>query len=151
MGRRLQVTREVVVQDGVHGQQERVDHEHPKDRSAVTPADVAPKDHRNQYILTQLAMRSWTRRRLSVLLGLALLAGLALLLVGESFFHTDDGCPVETHCLTCKWAAGSIAIVTPDLTPTLALEALGLVAPATAGADVQAPGGHAASRGPPQA
>ena len=96
-------------------------------------------------------MRSWTRRRLSVVLGLALLAGFGLLLVGESFFHTDDGCPVETHCLTCKWAAGSIAIVTPDLTPTLALQSRGIVAPAAAGAHVQAPSGHAASRGPPQA
>ena len=82
-------------------------------------------------------MSSWTRRPLSAFLALALLAGLGVLLVGESFFHTDDGCPVETHCLTCKWAAGSIAIVTPDLTPTLA--------------SLQAPRGHAASRGPPQA
>jgi hypothetical protein len=91
------------------------------------------------------------RRSRSVLLALALLAGFGLLLVGESFFHTDDGCPVETHCLTCKWAAGSIAVVTPDLTPTLALEPYGEI-PALAGiASLQAPSGHAASRGPPQA
>jgi hypothetical protein len=92
-----------------------------------------------------------TRRSRSLLLALALLAGFGLLLVGESFFHTDDGCPVETHCLTCKWAAGSIAIVTPDLTPTLALEPYGKI---PASADIvclQAPSGHAASRGPPQA
>jgi hypothetical protein len=38
-----------------------------------------------------------TRRSRSLLLALALLAGFGLLLVGESFFHTDDGCPVETH------------------------------------------------------
>jgi hypothetical protein len=95
-------------------------------------------------------MSSWTRRPLSVVLALALLAGLGVLLVGE-FFHTDDGCPVETHCLTCKWAAGSIAIVTPDLTPTLALEPYGKI-PASAGiVCLQAPSGHAASRGPPPA
>jgi len=92
-----------------------------------------------------------TRRSRSVLLALALLAGFGLLLVGESYFHTDDGCPVETHCLTCKWAAGSIAIVTPDLTPTLALESFGEI-PASPGiASLQAPSGHASSRGPPQA
>jgi hypothetical protein len=96
-------------------------------------------------------MSSWTRRPLTVFLALALLAGLGVLLVGESFFHTDDGCPVETHCLTCKWAAGSIAIVTPDLTPTLALEPYGeIFAPPTL-ASLQVPRGHAASRGPPQA
>jgi hypothetical protein len=94
---------------------------------------------------------SWTRRPLAVFLALALLAGLGVLLVGESFFHTDDGCPVETHCLTCKWAAGSIAIVTPDLTPTLALEPYGeIFAPPTI-ASLQDPSGHAASRGPPPA
>ena len=69
-------------------------------------------------------MSPWTRRPISLLLALALLAGLGVVLLGESFFHTDDGCPVETHCLTCKWAAGSIAIVTPDLTQALALEPL---------------------------
>ena len=96
-------------------------------------------------------MSSWTRRPLSAFLALALLAGLGVLLVGESFFHTDDGCPVETHCLTCKWAAGSIAIVTPDLTPTLALEPYGEIVAPPAIASLQAPSGHAASRGPPQA
>ena len=96
-------------------------------------------------------MSSWTRRPLAAFLALALLAGVGVLLVGESFFHTDDGCPVETHCLTCKWAAGSIAIVTPDLTPTLALEPYGEI-PASPGiASLQAPSGHAASRGPPPA
>jgi hypothetical protein len=96
-------------------------------------------------------MSSWTRRPLAAFLALALLAGLGVLLVGESFFHTDDGCPVETHCLTCKWAAGSIAIVTPDLTPTLALEPYGEIFAPPAIASLQAPSGHAASRGPPPA
>ena len=92
-----------------------------------------------------------TRRSRSVLVALALLAGFGLLLAGESFFHTDDGCPVETHCLTCKWAAGSIAIVTPDLTPTLALEPYGEIPASPSAASLQAPSGHAASRGPPPA
>ena len=92
-----------------------------------------------------------TRRSRSVLVALALLAGFGLLLVGESFFHTDDGCPVETHCLTCKWAAGSIAVVTPDLAQALALEPYGIVPAPPALVSLQAPSGHAASRGPPQA
>jgi len=96
-------------------------------------------------------MSPWTRRPISLLLALALLAGLGVVLLGESFFHTDDGCPVETHCLTCKWAAGSIAIVTPDLTPTLALEPYGEIPASPSAASLQAPSGHAASRGPPQA
>ena len=96
-------------------------------------------------------MSPWTRRPISLLLALALLAGLGVVLLGESFFHTDDGCPVETHCLTCKWAAGSIAIVTPDLTQALALEPLEAVVALPAIAASPAPTRSPASRGPPRA
>jgi hypothetical protein len=96
-------------------------------------------------------MSSWVRRPASVFLALALLSGLGVELVGESFFHTDDGCAVETHCLTCRWAAGSIAIVTPDLTPTLTLEPRGDVALPESLFAVEAPRSHEASRGPPPA
>lgn len=102
-------------------------------------------------ILTERSMSLRPRRSRSVLLALALLAGFGLLLVGESFFHTDDGCPVETHCLTCKWAAGSIAVVTPDLTQALALEPYGEILASPTIASRQAPSGHATSRGPPPA
>jgi hypothetical protein len=57
MGRRLQVTGEVVVKDGVDGQEERVDREHPEDRPAATTAVPAPKDHRKQYSLIDLRRR----------------------------------------------------------------------------------------------
>jgi hypothetical protein len=96
-------------------------------------------------------MSSRMRWPVSPLLVVALVAGIGVLLVGESFFHTDDGCPVETHCLTCKWAAGSIAVVTPDLTQALALEPLGAVVALPAIAASQAPTRSPASRGPPRA
>jgi hypothetical protein len=96
-------------------------------------------------------MRSWTRRPVSLVLALALLAGLGVMLVGESFFHTDDGCAVETHCLTCTWAAGSIAVITPDVTPALALEPHGYVAATPAIAALETPSCPESSRGPPQA
>src|SRR5256885_11611507 len=99
----------------------------------------------------ELSMSLRARRSRSVFLALALLAGMGVLLVGESFFHTDDGCPVETHCLTCKWAAGSTAIATPDLTQALALELRGFVPAPLPAPSFQVASSHAASRGPPQA
>src|SRR5437660_11367777 len=99
----------------------------------------------------ELSMSLRARRSRSVFLALALLAGMGVLLVGESFFHTDDGCPVETHCLTCKWAAGSTAIATPDLTQALALEPLEAVVALPAIVASPAPTRSPAPRGPPRA
>lgn len=33
----------------------------------------------------------------------------------ESFFHTDDGCPVETHCVACRLATGTVAVLAAAL------------------------------------
>jgi hypothetical protein len=35
------------------------------------------------------------------------LAGFGLALAEDSFFHTDDGCVVETHCAACLWHYGA--------------------------------------------
>jgi hypothetical protein len=52
-------------------------------------------------------------------------------LVEESFVHTDDGCSVEIHCLACRLAAGSTAVVSPAIVLPIAL---------TTAAPVAAPG-----------
>jgi len=43
------------------------------------------------------------------------LAAMCLGLVEESFFHTDDGCPVETNCLACRLATGTVAVLAAAL------------------------------------
>ena len=43
----------------------------------------------------------------ATLAGIALCAGLAV----TSFLpHTDDGCQVETHCLSCRLTLGTVAV-----------------------------------------
>ena len=95
-------------------------------------------------------MSWWVRRPVFAVVALALLAGLGASFV-DDWFHTDDGCFVETHCIACQRAVGSIGVVGSDLAPPLALErADGIPAPRTFAA-LQAPSRHEASRGPPQA
>jgi hypothetical protein len=38
------------------------------------------------------------------------LAAVCLGIAEQSFAHTDDGCPVEIHCIACRLATGTIAI-----------------------------------------
>ena len=95
-------------------------------------------------------MSWWIRRPVFAVVALALLTGLGADFV-DDWFHTDDGCAVETHCIACQRAVGSIGIIGPDLAPPLALEQIdGLPGPPSL-AVLQAPSRHQASRGPPQA
>jgi hypothetical protein len=66
-----------------------------------------------------MAIRS-RRRRVASLLAIALLSVFGLALAEDAFFHTDDGCQVEVHCLACRLALGTAAgAVAPDVAPNL--------------------------------
>ena len=95
-------------------------------------------------------MSWWIRRPVFAVVALALLAGLGAGFV-DDWFHTDDGCVVETHCIACQRAVGSIGVIGSDLALALALERADGIAPAPALAVFQAPSRHQASRGPPPA
>jgi len=63
-----------------------------------------------------------------------LVATLALLLVGavlggESLNHTDDGCAIEIHCLACRMAVGTTAVLPQVVIAPVGLELAGTVAP----------------------
>jgi len=83
---------------------------------------------------------------------LFLVVSVGVALVEDAFFHTDDGCVVETHCLACRWHYGAVVVATHVTTVAPAL--LPAVAPAIRlencapldGAPPTAP-----SRGPPLA
>ena len=57
------------------------------------------------------------RRRVASLLALALLSVFGLALAEDAFFHTDDGCAVELHCLSCRWHQGATAVSAPVTVP----------------------------------
>jgi hypothetical protein len=61
-----------------------------------------------------------SRRTAKALVAAALLLAIAGAMVGE-YVHTDDGCPVEIHCLACRLAVGTTAVSGAPLpsTPTL--------------------------------
>lgn len=59
--------------------------------------------------MPQFVRRTWISIAALALLG-AFVAGDA-----DAFFHTDDGCPVEIHCLACQRALGSTGLTLPPL------------------------------------
>jgi hypothetical protein len=65
-----------------------------------------------------------SRRLATALIAAALLSALAGMVLEESYArHTDDGCPVEIHCLACRLAVGTAAVA-----PTACLVPLALFA-----------------------
>jgi hypothetical protein len=60
-------------------------------------------------------VRSRLVRRRLVVFAVLVLAAMCVGLAEESFAHTDDGCPVETHCLACRLATGTVAVLAAAL------------------------------------
>jgi hypothetical protein len=67
-------------------------------------------------------MRSRNGRRAAGLLAVAVLSALSLSVVQDAFFHTDDGCAVERHCLACRWHHGAAAVSAAVTAPLSAPE-----------------------------
>ncbi len=57
------------------------------------------------------SVRSLPARRRFVIVAALVLAATCLGVAEASFAHTDDGCPVETHCLACRLATGTVAVL----------------------------------------
>lgn len=55
-------------------------------------------------------VRTWLAGRRRFIVGMLVVAAVCLGIAEESFAHTDDGCPVEIHCIACRLATGTIAI-----------------------------------------
>jgi hypothetical protein len=66
-------------------------------------------------------MRSRSWRRTASVLAIALLAAFSIALAEDAFFHTDDGCAVERHCLACRWHHGTAASPAGIAAPVAAL------------------------------
>ena len=64
------------------------------------------------------AVRTRLDRRRIVLVALLALVAIGTAWAAETFAHTDDGCPVEIHCLACRLATGTVAVLTAS-TPVL--------------------------------
>ena len=96
-------------------------------------------------------MRPSTRRSSLLLVTLPLLVGLSALGLVEPYIHTDDGCALETHCVTCQRTDGSVAVVSSPVVLSQTLEVLADVTSRPVTVVSQAAPDSRASRGPPQA
>ncbi len=79
------------------------------------------------------------------------LLGFATNLADQSFFHTDDGCVVELHCLACRSAsvvAGPVVAAAPAVVAPATFEAVTFAQPAAPRTPARA---AVPNRGPPAA
>lgn len=118
--------------------------------SAPFPA-ARPWTSREAWATLVASMRQWRQRR--TLAGVALAALVCVLgaVLEESFVHTDDGCSVEIHCIACRLAVGSTAVVGPAIVLPVAVPT---TAPVVAEADStlrEAAPRQSPSRAPPLA
>lgn len=89
------------------------------------------------------------RARWFALLATFVVAGLAATVLDGFLGHTDDGCPVEIHCLVCQRAHGATPAMPRIALLPMSFEVVGAPAVATLPC-VSAPAVRAAvSRGPP--
>jgi hypothetical protein len=88
------------------------------------------------------------RRRLGLVL-VALLVAAGLQVAADALLHTDDGCPLETHCLVCQAHFGATVIpaVGPSTPAPVELARLTPLAPAVP--DRAEPTLQVSPRGPP--
>jgi len=91
------------------------------------------------------------RRRTWAWIALAVLVCVSAALVEESYVHTDDGCSVEIHCVACRLAAGSTAVVSPAIVLPVAVLATAPVAAAADSSLSEAAPRETPSRAPPLA
>jgi hypothetical protein len=89
------------------------------------------------------------RRRTFLLAALLLLASFGALTLEESFVHTDDGCPVETHCLACRWAYGATGMAVAALDLAIGIRLLEPIVATPSAAPAEPPPLASESRGPP--
>lgn len=96
-------------------------------------------------------MTSRIRRPQKVTTFLALLVFLGAF-AEASYVHTDDGCPVELHCLACRLTLGTLAVAPPPAV-SLAVSLVERAAPALAPARpvLESARATVAPRGPPLA
>jgi hypothetical protein len=91
------------------------------------------------------------RRRTWAWIALAVLVCVSAALAEESFVHTDDGCNVEIHCIACRLAAGSAAVVSPAIVLSVAVQTTALVPAEADSRPCEAAPRDAPSRAPPLA
>jgi hypothetical protein len=90
-------------------------------------------------------------RRTWAWIALAVLVCVSAALAEESFVHTDDGCSVEIHCIACRLAAGSTAVVSPAIVLPVDVQTTALVAAEADSSLCEAAPHQAPSRAPPLA
>jgi len=91
------------------------------------------------------------RSRTWAWIAIAVLVCVGAALAEESFVHTDDGCSVEIHCIACRLAAGSTAVISPAIVLPVAVQTTAPVAVEADSSLCEAAPHDAPSRAPPLA
>jgi hypothetical protein len=100
-------------------------------------------------VLWFTSMRGPHWRRAASVLAAGLLSAFAVALADDAFFHTDDGCVVEQHCLACRWHQGSTAAAVSFTAPVARLEPGALVADSNPVVRLEGARPGTAARAPP--
>jgi hypothetical protein len=91
-----------------------------------------------------------SRGRSTAFVALALLLALAGGVLEQVLIHTDDGCPVEIHCVACRLAANTTSIAAAHaLAISADVRKAGFVPPAAEQPGATPVSRTSASRGPP--
>lgn len=88
------------------------------------------------------------RRRLGLVLA-ALFVAAGFQVAADALLHTDDGCPLETHCLICQAHCGATVIPAVGPSTPAPVELARLTPPVPAVPDPAEPTLHVSPRGPP--
>jgi hypothetical protein len=96
-------------------------------------------------------MRVRGRGRILAWAALAAIVCVTAALLEEAFVHTDDGCAVEIHCVACRLAVGTTAVVGAAATAPAVVRTTASVVAETASKPREATPRDAPSRAPPLA
>jgi hypothetical protein len=96
-------------------------------------------------------MSTKRRNRTLIWIAVAALVCVNVALVDEAFFHTDDGCDVEVHCVACRLLAGTTGVVSPIVVIAFEIRAAAPLAPRSETLPAPVTPRPSSSRAPPLA
>lgn len=96
-------------------------------------------------------IRALGKHRAGALVWILALATFWIAVVESSWFHTDDGCRIELHCLACQWALSSKSEAAQQQAAPLPCEIVARTQPSETPRQLEGAPPEFSTRGPPAA